>query len=185
MLALWNSPRQREAYEWLARELPNLRAAFRWSVDCDDLDTSATIAFYAGLLGMGSQLWRAPQLGRGTRTACDPPLITAALPNSSSLPRNASQSAASKRRSATPRWARQPLSAECYAQVPFGFEASIGTAHHLTGEPDKTAVIVRRAVARDPQIAADTFAGSAGVGADQLRRRRTSDGSCRRPARRR
>ena len=50
VLALWDSPRQRESYEWLARELPNLRAAFRWSIDGGDLDTGATIAFYASLL---------------------------------------------------------------------------------------------------------------------------------------
>ncbi len=57
MLALWDSPRQREAYEWLARELPNLRMSFRWSAESGDMDTSATIAFYAGLVGIGSGLW--------------------------------------------------------------------------------------------------------------------------------
>ncbi len=39
MLALWDSPRQREAYEWFILELANLRAAFRWAADHDDLDT--------------------------------------------------------------------------------------------------------------------------------------------------
>ena len=57
ILALWDSPRQREAYEWLARELPNLRMSFRWSAESGDMDTSATIAFYAGLVGIGSGLW--------------------------------------------------------------------------------------------------------------------------------
>ncbi len=32
-VALWDSPRQREAYEWFTTELPNLRAAFRWAAD--------------------------------------------------------------------------------------------------------------------------------------------------------
>ena len=31
VLAVWDSPRQREAYTWLSVELANLRAAFRWS----------------------------------------------------------------------------------------------------------------------------------------------------------
>jgi hypothetical protein len=51
ILALWDSPRQREAYEWFATELANLRTAFRWAADQGDLDTAATIATYAGLLG--------------------------------------------------------------------------------------------------------------------------------------
>ena len=52
MLALWDSPRQREAYDWFTVELANLRAAFRWAADHDDLDTAAAIAFYAAFLGI-------------------------------------------------------------------------------------------------------------------------------------
>jgi hypothetical protein len=51
VLALWDSPRQLEAYTWLGVELANLRAAFRWSVDRHDLDTAASIAVYAGFVG--------------------------------------------------------------------------------------------------------------------------------------
>jgi predicted ATPase len=51
ILALWDSPRQREAYTWGTVELANLRTAFRWAADHDDLDTAATIATYAGFLG--------------------------------------------------------------------------------------------------------------------------------------
>ena len=54
VLALWDSPRQREAYEWFTAELPNLRAAFRWAADRDDLDTAAAITQYAGFLGLWS-----------------------------------------------------------------------------------------------------------------------------------
>jgi predicted ATPase len=50
-LALWNGPRQRESYDWFTRELANLRAAFRWSVDHDDLDCASAIAVCASLLG--------------------------------------------------------------------------------------------------------------------------------------
>ena len=51
VLALWDSPRQREAYTWFTLELPNLRAAFRWAADHGDLDTAAAIAVYATFLG--------------------------------------------------------------------------------------------------------------------------------------
>jgi predicted ATPase len=51
ILALWDSPRQREAYEWFTAELANLRTAFRWAADRGDLDDAATIATYAAFLG--------------------------------------------------------------------------------------------------------------------------------------
>ncbi|MGO9692955.1 MAG: ATP-binding protein [Mycobacterium sp.] len=51
ILALWDSPRQREAYDWFSVELANLRTAFRWAADHGDLETAATIATYGGFLG--------------------------------------------------------------------------------------------------------------------------------------
>jgi predicted ATPase/class 3 adenylate cyclase len=51
LLDLWDSPRQREAHDWFAVELSNLRAAFRWAADCADLDAAAAIANYATFLG--------------------------------------------------------------------------------------------------------------------------------------
>jgi predicted ATPase/class 3 adenylate cyclase len=51
MIATWDSPRQRSAYRWLAVELANLRTAFRWASDHDDIDTAAAIAVCAGFLG--------------------------------------------------------------------------------------------------------------------------------------
>jgi predicted ATPase len=53
ILALWDSPRQREAYDWFALELANLRTAFRWSADHSDLDVAARIATLAMFLGGG------------------------------------------------------------------------------------------------------------------------------------
>src|SRR6201988_2349983 len=55
ILALWDSPRQREAYDWFTIELANLRTAFRWATDRGDLDAAATIASYAGFLGLWVQ----------------------------------------------------------------------------------------------------------------------------------
>ena len=76
VFALWDSPRQREAYEWLTRELANLRTAFRWAADYDDLDTGATIACYAWILGLASSQFEPDGLGRGThRTRALPRII--------------------------------------------------------------------------------------------------------------
>jgi predicted ATPase len=50
ILALWDSPRQCEAYAWFAIEFANLRTAFRWAADRGDLDAAAAIATF-GLLG--------------------------------------------------------------------------------------------------------------------------------------
>ena len=51
ILALWDSPRQREAYDWFTVEFANLRAAFRWAADQGDLDVAAAIATYTAHLG--------------------------------------------------------------------------------------------------------------------------------------
>jgi predicted ATPase/class 3 adenylate cyclase len=51
ILALWDSPRQRQAYDWFTVELANLRTAFRWAADNSNLDVAAAIATYAGFLG--------------------------------------------------------------------------------------------------------------------------------------
>jgi hypothetical protein len=51
ILALWNSPDQRRAYDWLGLELPNLRAGFRWAADRGDLDTAAPIAILDAYIG--------------------------------------------------------------------------------------------------------------------------------------
>jgi predicted ATPase len=51
IMGLWDSPRQREAYDWFTAELANLRTAFRWAADHDDLDVAATIATYTAFVG--------------------------------------------------------------------------------------------------------------------------------------
>jgi len=51
ILDLWDSARQRDAYEWFTTELPNLRTAFRWAADHNDLDAAAAVATCAAFLG--------------------------------------------------------------------------------------------------------------------------------------
>jgi len=48
---VWDSRRQREAYDWLEAELTNLRAAFGWSAGEGALGTAAAIAVGADRLG--------------------------------------------------------------------------------------------------------------------------------------
>lgn len=51
ILALWDSPRQREAYQWLTCEMSNLRAGFRYAADSGDLDSAVCIAACGSFLG--------------------------------------------------------------------------------------------------------------------------------------
>jgi tetratricopeptide (TPR) repeat protein len=51
VMDLWDSPRQRQSYDWFATELPNLRTAFRWAADRADLDVAATVAACSAFLG--------------------------------------------------------------------------------------------------------------------------------------
>ena len=55
IMALWDGPRQRQACDWFTVELANLRTAFRWAADHGDLDVAATLATYAGFLGVAVQ----------------------------------------------------------------------------------------------------------------------------------
>ncbi len=75
ILALWDSPRQREAYDWFTAELANLRTAFRWAADHGDLDVAATIATYAAFLGFLVEQLRAHRLGRRAHRARPAPSI--------------------------------------------------------------------------------------------------------------
>jgi predicted ATPase len=55
MREVWASPKQLVAHAWLDVELANLRAAFRWAVETDDLDAAATIAISAVIEGAWAQ----------------------------------------------------------------------------------------------------------------------------------
>src|SRR5262249_52425554 len=57
LMALWDGPRQAEAYSWVTVELPNLRSAFRWAADRGDVDAAVAIAICATFLGHWVQLY--------------------------------------------------------------------------------------------------------------------------------
>ena len=79
--ALWDSPRQREAYDWFAVELANLRTAFRWAADHRDLDDAADHRHLRGVTRPLRRKLRAHRLGGRidrARPRCRP--STARLP---------------------------------------------------------------------------------------------------------
>lgn len=53
--AQWNSPDQLTALDWVEREFANLRAAFRWAADHDELDTAVAVAAHTTMLTMALQ----------------------------------------------------------------------------------------------------------------------------------
>ena len=53
IMALWDSPRQREAYDWFGTELANLRTAFRWAADARRPRRRRDHRHLRGLLGFG------------------------------------------------------------------------------------------------------------------------------------
>ena len=71
MMALWDSPRQREAYNWFTTELTNLRTAFRWAADQGDLDVAAPIATYAAWVGFATV--RITNRSRGLKSSSNRP----------------------------------------------------------------------------------------------------------------
>jgi predicted ATPase/class 3 adenylate cyclase len=134
VLALWDSPRQREAYDWFTIELPNLRTAFRWAADHGDLDVTATIATYATFLGFLVENYEpiawAEEVIEPAR-AVDHPLL-AALYVMASLCWMPGRVDESLRYSDAGRLVINGGPGE----VPFGAEGWLGTAYLYMGQPE-------------------------------------------------
>jgi len=131
ILALWDSPRQREAYDWFTAELANLRTAFRWATDHGDLDDAATIATYAGWLGdlvenYEPMAW-AEELTEPARAVDHPRL--AFLYVIASLCFAAGRIEAAVRYSD----AGQTVIGTGHYEVPFGLEGGLGVAYPAVG----------------------------------------------------
>ena len=47
---IWDGPRQRESLDWVAVELANLRASFRWATDQGDLGVATVIAAHSAIM---------------------------------------------------------------------------------------------------------------------------------------
>jgi predicted ATPase len=146
IMALWDSPRQRAAYDWFTLELANLRTAFRWAADQGDLDDAATIATYAGLLGAGVQTlepiaW-AEELIEPARAVDHPRLAFLYV--------IASQCYTTGRIEEAVRYcdAGQIVLGRSREALPYGMEAWLGLVYLAIGQPQRLAEWCRAQLAR-------------------------------------
>ncbi len=146
ILALWDSPRQREAYTWFTVELANLRTAFRWSADDGDLDVAATLATYAALLGLLVNNYEpiawAEELIESARAIDHPRLgflyvMAAQCWNPGRIEAAVGYSDAA-----------QPVIASGRHEVPFGLEAFLAVVYLAIGQPERCVEWCRAQLAR-------------------------------------
>jgi predicted ATPase len=146
ILALWDSPRQRAAYDWFAIELANLRTAFRWAADQGDLDVAAPIATYVGLLGVMVQTYEpiawAEELIEPAR-AIDHPRL-AFLYVMASLCYTTGRIEAAVGYSD----AGQIVLGRSRDALPYGTEAWLGLVYLAIGQPERMAELCRAQLAR-------------------------------------
>jgi predicted ATPase/class 3 adenylate cyclase len=147
LMALWDSPQQRESYSWFTAELANLRTAFRWATDHDDLDVAATIATFAAFLGIMVENYEptawAEELIEPARDV-DHPRLT-------SLYEVASQCYTVGRIEDAVRYteAAQQLNGTGGQQVPYGRAVWAAGAYLATGQPQQWAALCRNELASD------------------------------------
>jgi predicted ATPase/class 3 adenylate cyclase len=146
ILALWDSPRQREAYDWFTTELANLRTAFRWAAEQGDLDMAATIATYAAFLGLWVDNYEpiawAEEIIEPARAVDHRRL--ASLYVMASLCWMAGRIEAAVGYSD----AGQTVIGNDYDEVPFGIEGLLGTAYLNIGQPGRFVEWCRTQLAR-------------------------------------
>ena len=167
IMALWDSPRQREAYDWFTLELANLRTAFRWAADHSDLDVAVTIASYAAFLGAFLENYEpiawAEELIGPARVADHHRLATLYV--------MASQCYLAGRIDKAVGYsdASQAATGSTRDDVPFGAEAWLVGPYLSIGQPERAVELCRAELARrrdaDPfttacLVVALTFAGS-------------------------
>jgi tetratricopeptide (TPR) repeat protein len=146
ILALWDSPRQRAAYDWFTVELPNLRTAFRWAIDHGDLDVAATIASYAGWLGAAVQTFEpiawAEELIEPARAVDHPRLAFLYVV--------ASQCYTSGRIEAAVGYADagEVVLGRSRDALLHGFEGALGAVYLAIGQPERSAELCRAQLAR-------------------------------------
>jgi hypothetical protein len=147
ILALWDSPRQRAAYDWFTIELANLRTAFRWAADHGDLDVAAPIATYAAWLGFQTENYEpiawAEELIEAARAIDHPRLAFLYV--------IASQCFLAGRVEAAVGYsdAAQRLIGSGRAEVPFGLEILPVVAYLMIGQPERTVELCRARLAGD------------------------------------
>jgi predicted ATPase/class 3 adenylate cyclase len=148
VLALWDSPRQRDAYVWFAVELANLRTAFRWAADQNDLDAAAAIAIYASMLGVQSENYEpiawGEELIEPARAVDHPELaalyVMAVLCYFAGRIEEAVQYADA---------GRLVIDSGEYNAVPYGQEGVLGGPYSIIGQPERSVEWCRAQLAHD------------------------------------
>jgi predicted ATPase len=137
ILGQWDSPLQREAYDWFTTELANLRSAFRWVADRGDLADAATIASYAAFLGWCIDNYEpiawAEELIEPARAVDHARLAFLYV--------IASQCSTSGRVDAAVRYCEAGISVieGGRGEVPFGIESLLCSAYIYAGQPEQAA----------------------------------------------
>jgi predicted ATPase len=146
ILALWDSPRQREACEWFTAELANLRTAFRWAADHSDLDAAATIATYAAFLG----LWVAQYEPIAWAEELIEPARAVDHPRLAVLYVMASQCWVVGRIEEAVQYSDAGQMAMCSGrdEVPYGIQGWLGQAYVYIGQPERCVEWCRTQLAR-------------------------------------
>jgi len=146
IMALWDSPRQRDAYDWFTIELANLRTAFRWATDHGDLDVAATIATYVGLLGnlVGNfePIAWAEELIEPARAVDHPRLATLYMQAALCWFVGRIEEAVGYAE------AGQTVIGTGHYEVPFGLEGGLGLVYVVIGQPERCVEWCRAQLAR-------------------------------------
>jgi predicted ATPase len=147
--ALWDSPRQRESYEWFTVELANLRGAFRWAADNDELDTAVAVANFAAFLGIWLEQyepvgWAEELIDRARAVAHRrlPQLYVMSAMCYATGRIDDSLGYATAGRAA--------IESGCFDEVPHEFEVGLSASYASAGQPDQWVELCRNIIARKP-----------------------------------
>lgn len=146
VMSLWDSPDQSHAYAWFSTEQANLRTAFRWAADNNDLDDAAAIATYAAFLGYLIAIFEpiawAEELVEPARAANHPSLAFLCVLAAACFMTGRIEDAV--------RYA--DVAAELLesgrGEVPYGIEGWLSGAYTSSGRPDRSAALCRVHLAR-------------------------------------
>jgi hypothetical protein len=167
-----HDPRQREAYDWFATELANLRTAFRWAADHDDLNVAATIATYATFLGFWVEQFEPVAWAEELIE----PACAVDHPRLAQLYAMATQCYAAGRLEDALAYVEaglQAIDSNRFEPVPYDFEGWMGGPYIWTGVPERWLELCRNRIAqgRDSQyfaqanlVVALTFTGATDEG---------------------
>jgi tetratricopeptide (TPR) repeat protein len=135
ILALWDSPRQREAYDWFTAELANLRTAFRWAADHGDLDIAAALATYAAFVGFLAENYEpiawVEEILDTARTVDHPRLAFLYVIASQCWIAGRIEAAVGYSEAA------QEYIGSGWGEVPYGIEGWLATPYQVIGQPER------------------------------------------------